>query len=591
MDTEKIGNKIALLRKEHRYTQEALAEVVQVSPQAVSKWENGRALPDTALLPRLAKALHTSIDNLLSQNDLQVLSASYGDGIENVDVADRLNRLIQNDRLELEVNDQSLACSVAEGHPTFLIVRYQMGESISYIFAREREHLLIDGGSCGIPPLAGAEKVRIVAAVYGTERRCYDVMPKIEHYRFFEWDGYPANHEAFPSDPANDEKEYLTLVYLNQDGIHLATCEEGERLQYTTDKCNLFRKRAAGEHYIPDVPEFPAFGEGQECSWAAALTGALQAMGVPTDYDRVMGVSGACYRLSFCTPDWDFSSADGLVVYDFAEPAYAAFGYQVCFEEHMEKEYRAEVRKRIIANIAEDKPVLAINLRVAPEWGIICGYKEWGEDLFCRTKYDREIIESTAYQSERPNELDYLFVDNWPFRISYFGERGVPPTEKENLIRSLQILIDCNKQGTVRGYATGVEAYRVWAEELRQNAWYEGRDEEALSRRLAVNQFCVLALWDARKAAASYLASGRGLLPEWEDEMGKVVSCFEKVAALAASIKDMLGLEGSVAACKVRGFWTKKKRETQAETLLKMRQLELEAIGAADKIVSGFGQG
>ena len=86
MDTEKIGNKIALLRKEHRYTQEALADMVQVSPQAVSKWENGRALPDTALLPRLAKALHTSIDSLLGQNDLQILSASYGDGIEHADV-------------------------------------------------------------------------------------------------------------------------------------------------------------------------------------------------------------------------------------------------------------------------------------------------------------------------------------------------------------------------------------------------------------------------------------------------------------------------------------------------------------------------
>lgn len=49
MDRTKIGKQITLLRKEHGYTQERLAELLNVSAQAVSKWENGRALPETAL--------------------------------------------------------------------------------------------------------------------------------------------------------------------------------------------------------------------------------------------------------------------------------------------------------------------------------------------------------------------------------------------------------------------------------------------------------------------------------------------------------------------------------------------------------------
>ena len=40
-----------------------------------------------------------------------------------------------------------------------------------------------------------------------------------------------------------------------------------------------------------------------------------------------MGVSGACYRLAFCSPGWDYSSVDGLVAYDYATPAFKAFGY------------------------------------------------------------------------------------------------------------------------------------------------------------------------------------------------------------------------------------------------------------------------
>lgn len=591
MDTKRIGEKIVSLRKEHGYTQETLAELIKVSPQAVSKWENGRALPDTALLPVLAKTLRTSIDDLLNQNDLLILSASYGDGMDAADVTNILNGLVHNNRLDIEVNEQSIACQGAENRPMFLLVKYQMGDCISYSFAGERERMIIDAQTGGIEPLSGEEKCRIVAGVYGTRDGYSDVMRKIEHYQFFGWDGYRADHEVFPSNPAAEGKEYLTLVYLNRDGIHMATCEEGETLQFTSDKCGLFRKRAGREYCIPNVPVLPEFGNGNDCSWAAAFTGAIQAMGIAADYDEVMGVSGACYRLAFCTPDWDYSSADGLVVYDFAKPAYEAFGYKACFEDCMEKEQRAKVKKKIMENISENKPVLAINLRVAPEWGIICGYQEWGGRFFCRTKYDREVIGSTEFQAEKTNAYDYLYVDNWPFIISYFGERCVPPGEKEKLIRSLRILIDCNRQGVVRGYATGVEAYKVWAEELEQDAWYEEHSDGDICRRLTVNQFCVLALCDARRSAAAYLAANKHLLPEGADEMEQIISCFGQVSLLADSIQDMVGLEGTGADSDVRIFWTKEKRKAQAETLLKMRELELKAIQAASQVCDAVGEG
>ncbi len=63
---ETLGKRIAALRKEKGCTQEALANLMEVSPQAVSKWENDQACPDIALLPKLAKVLGTSVDALLS---------------------------------------------------------------------------------------------------------------------------------------------------------------------------------------------------------------------------------------------------------------------------------------------------------------------------------------------------------------------------------------------------------------------------------------------------------------------------------------------------------------------------------------------
>ena len=60
-----IGKIITDRRKSLGLTQQALAEKLNISFQAVSKWENGTSCPDVALLPKLASALNVSIDSLL----------------------------------------------------------------------------------------------------------------------------------------------------------------------------------------------------------------------------------------------------------------------------------------------------------------------------------------------------------------------------------------------------------------------------------------------------------------------------------------------------------------------------------------------
>lgn len=60
-----IGNFITKKRKELGVTQQKLAEQLNVSFQAVSKWENGTTVPDTLLLAQLAQVLNTSVDTIL----------------------------------------------------------------------------------------------------------------------------------------------------------------------------------------------------------------------------------------------------------------------------------------------------------------------------------------------------------------------------------------------------------------------------------------------------------------------------------------------------------------------------------------------
>ena len=70
-----IGAKIKSLRKEKRVTQEALAEYLHISSQAVSKWETGASSPDIDMLPKLAIYFGTSLDHLLDFDQSRVDAA------------------------------------------------------------------------------------------------------------------------------------------------------------------------------------------------------------------------------------------------------------------------------------------------------------------------------------------------------------------------------------------------------------------------------------------------------------------------------------------------------------------------------------
>ena len=65
-----IGTNIKVFRKNKGFTQEELADLLNVTPQAVSKWESENSLPDTSMLIPLAQVLGVSTDALLGYDSL-----------------------------------------------------------------------------------------------------------------------------------------------------------------------------------------------------------------------------------------------------------------------------------------------------------------------------------------------------------------------------------------------------------------------------------------------------------------------------------------------------------------------------------------
>jgi len=72
MDTIATGKYIQNLRKQHGWSQKELADKLNVSFQAISKWERGENLPDSSILLYLAKLLNTTADKILSAGNTVV---------------------------------------------------------------------------------------------------------------------------------------------------------------------------------------------------------------------------------------------------------------------------------------------------------------------------------------------------------------------------------------------------------------------------------------------------------------------------------------------------------------------------------------
>ncbi len=540
IDLEKIGKKIASMRRERGYTGEELAERLHVSPQAVSKWENARCLPETAILPSLADALDCSIDSLLYPRELFILEAIYTDGKTHIPITHFINGLVHDNTLNICVTPSFTGVSLESTRLKLLTVKFQTPKGVYFSYALQNETLFLNKESSGF---TSGLPFQLVGAYYGNDAEHSSAMGKMEHYEYFKWDKIEVNHENFPSSTGSDNTEYLTLIYLNASGIHTISCPENETLFYNSQRTQLLLPDHS-KCILKNIDRL-SWEKGMDCPWAGAIFSALKYMGETYSYHQLMGMSGACYRVCFADV-WDFSCTDALVAFDYASPLSKAIGYSFYFADRLAKEERKAERQAIMEDIQNGKPVLAINLRVAPEWGIITGYTCGGSRLLCRTYFDQEVF-SSLEREEYPDPEEkrtifeenggYLFNDFWPFLILHLNKMKIPPAPLDNLKASLSILISSFHAEDCRGYHQGKKAYQSWIKALSKDSDFQlETDRENVLRRLSVNDNMLCCLIDSRQAAAAYLREAADpALVQGREQL-------EGIAANCQAIADMLSV-------------------------------------------------
>ena len=157
MDQIKIGTFISKKRKEHKLTQSELADKLNITDRAISKWENGVCLPDASIMHELCDILEITINDLFSG--------------EIVDMKDNEKKLEENllemAKFKEEKDKQLLALEYVIGYTasiTFLILIFVASfvEMESWL----RILLIVAGSSIFAYGVGNAIKIEQVAGYY-----------------------------------------------------------------------------------------------------------------------------------------------------------------------------------------------------------------------------------------------------------------------------------------------------------------------------------------------------------------------------------------------------------------------------------------
>lgn len=335
-----------------------------------------------------------------------------------------------------------------------------------------------------------------------------------------------------------------------------------ERIERARNPARIQREN--GKVWIKNVRNLK-FKEGQDCTFAGAITEAMRVTEHPYVYSDVMGLSGLAFRVRWCNEDtktkWCSSCAIGEMPDE--QTALAELTGWNLPTEWLSAENRdnEKLREKIVASIDAGKPVVAY-----PEgWNmaVVYGYEDDG----------RMLLLSDYMENEFPSRLP---VERLGPLQTYLGDYAEPSSLRDGLLAVLQTAVLNWKRERHHGgledreYWYGKAAFSAWIKDLQG---FDTLTEETQKALIGIDWWNYTSLYDARKAAVEFLKDWSNVLDgERQQALGRAMVLYEqetKVLEPLLADKRESGEEQD---------WSAEARLREIEVLTEALKLESRAI-------------
>jgi hypothetical protein len=328
----------------------------------------------------------------------------------------------------------------------------------------------------------------------------------------------------------------------------------------------------------------------QTCTFAGALEAALSLTERPYTYEQILALSGMAFRTRWydgengptgcpCAPVGEtpdvkqrFPAATGWRLEE-----YAADGW--------DKPPMQEARQAVVRSIDAGRPAPVVDRHLNSV--VAYGYAEGGEILLVKTLLDGEYACPLSQLGQRPSLAHILKgPDELPPFPQAFKEIVQDATERWYIVESE--FIPCRLKN-------GQSALQAWLRGLEQH-------EELATivdpgKLLFYHLWAYKHLWDARRAAASFLCQHTGVFPAAEEALLEAADAYQREADLVGSAYDdestYIGSFEDLGACiGASGYedtdasqWTPEMRLRERQILAECLDLERAAVEAMQRAV------
>jgi hypothetical protein len=317
---------------------------------------------------------------------------------------------------------------------------------------------------------------------------------------------------------------------------------------------------------LPLAPDAKLIAGVPNLSWNEmnSFMGALQAIGHRigdhSGYAILCGVSGAAFRTQFFDT-WCPSSPDPTVGYDAGAATLKARGLSatwlhVSSDGKNKPQILAAIRKSIDAGM----PVLAIDLIEVPEWGIIIGYQKNGEELFCRTYFDKR--------------KGFEVAQKFPFAVAILKREAKVPDEDASIKQGFGIVAENLTTSKYGEYFSGLAAFDKWIVRLRDDDFTK-LDSAKLSDVVRANYWIFQRLIADRKTGIEYLNILAQKTPGLEPRTAGLAALYQREVE---TLEPLLGQLPSSQSVKPGWEWAKVDRDKQIAALVSARAFEEQTL-------------